>query len=185
MSTIVWGKFLFTDSVDFQSRQKFGFDMVKFCAEHSFSIDFRNKMGVPYWNDNKKDEVVFTLTDDFFMYTCDRFMEPIYYPTQASSTEASLRADLEKISDLFVNAYQFNFINEIQLFISSGEVNIDEYELFDINLNAFVSLVMRKYIEEKWVPTIQLKIKTIRGRQSGDSSLIDKTCNTGDGTVCD
>ncbi len=175
MSTIVWGKFVLTDFDAFSKNQSFGFNMVKTCATDLFAIDFKNKMGIPRDEWNTSNEILFTLTDNFFMSTCDRFMEPIYYPIGQPSTEASLNTDLMKVKKLFTTAFKYSFVDKIKLFISYGEADIDEYESLITDLDGFIPLIVDKYNHENWVPTIMLTIhQKISRTQGNDGAKIEK-----------
>ena len=158
MSIFIWGKIVTSNRSLFMNEEKISFDITELCIKNGFSIDFRNKIGIPKMKiDNHKD-ILFSLSDNFFISHCNHFMEPIYYPENGEPTYIKLKIDLLKIKNLFTRIFEYSIVNSLELYISDGESNIEDYDVYYTNLQNFENIVCSCYIESKWIPTVNIVI---------------------------
>lgn len=159
MSTIIKGEiYAHEDTILylFNENEKFGFDMIKVCAENEFGIHFQDRPREEA--ELLKNKIVFSFSDNFMIDNCEKFMEPIYYPINSPPTYEKLRSDIRKLKMLIETVFSYDFINKFELFITVGEVEDYEYKRLRINVDDFEKIVFDEYLTYDDVPTIDVII---------------------------
>lgn len=159
MSTLIWGKITVNNWDAYINDKTFNFDIVKTCAENNVGIDFKSRTGIP----NVKfdiSNILFTISDNFLVSNCDRFMEPIYYPPNKNPSFDKLRNDIGKLKNILNELLKYEYVSCVEIYISFGEAELEDYDYYTIQPEDFEKTVFSSYINEKWIPTICLCTKS-------------------------
>ena len=166
MSMMLFGRIIADDYHHFFQDDKFNFDIVSFCASHHFAIflgsSFENNFGIENFNYNqniRQNKLIYSLSGDFFGNNRTPFMEPIYYPLNEPPTSDLLKKDIKRIKLLFEKILSYNFVIEVELYITFGDAIESDFEKYNLTLEKFDSFIFNKYIERGYIPTIKLRIK--------------------------
>lgn len=157
MSTIIKGEIYADEDIIlslFDRNEKFGFNIVKICAENDFGIHFLDRPKEQ--EENLKNKIVFSLSDNFMIINCERFMESVYYPINLPPTFEKLYSDINKLKVLMETILSYDFIDRIELFITVGEVDDCEYKHIEASLDTFEQIVFDEYKSYGDVPTIDV-----------------------------
>lgn len=160
MSTLIRGEvFSSEDSILFlfEKSNNFNFNIIDVCVKNKFGLYFNDRPAEE--REFLKNKIVFSISDNFLISNCEKFMEPIYYPEDSNPTYEKLRSDIKKLKQLMSTILAYDFIDRVELFISFVEVNLDEYKCLEIKLDTFEQVVFDEYLRCDDVPVIRLVVK--------------------------
>lgn len=158
MSQFVWGIISFSEIHGSLLTDNLCFSLVRLCAENRFGIDFKNKNGIPpEVSINSSTQIKFTLSDNFLISNCDKFMRFGNFCDLEPLKE--IKKDLSKIELLLRCIFENKKVENVLLyFCDDGNANLDEYEIIDVGLEDFNAKLIEKYSELFFEPTFCVRI---------------------------
>ena len=128
--------------------------IVKYCINNGIGVHFERK-NVDKCEFNR---IKFQLSDDFDIYYCERFMEPIIYTLNGKPIIGRLSKDLDVLEELINMIFCYDLIDHIELRFSFVEVDEREYKEHITNINMMKSVILSEYLKSAQMPVIKVII---------------------------
>lgn len=153
MSNFVYGRIVCNDLKQIIDSQ-IDFSITKYCVDHGFAVHFTDGTII----NRSVNEITFQLSDNFLMYHCDRFLEPVVYTLDGKPRINSTVEDLKKVQGLVKTILENKYVEMIELRFSCAEVDEFEYDVCKTSCNDMVEAILSKYLSETDFPVIKVMI---------------------------